>query len=219
MAELVSDQRLESYFGLLKFLLGTVGIGYVTLKVNASLRDKELTLHHQNRTAEMEMQRAKEDGEYLEKFVTYALEDNIGRRRRFALFFKTVTSTPQQRSRWQDYYNIVDKEYADLQKKEAEQLDKLQKSSADLKAVASALTADTEADHAKIRELRDSRAAAEKQLEMARAELAKIRANLAVKPLRADRLEQFVVSPEILEALSVMKQSPSRKADDKPAKE
>jgi len=92
----MDNVRLKVLSSLIKFLLGTVVIGVLTLRVESSLQQREIEIKEQ---------------ELIGKFLEHALQQDIGIRRRFAQYFSTVTRSDDARKRWKDYFVVLDAEY------------------------------------------------------------------------------------------------------------
>jgi hypothetical protein len=100
-SEKIKLERQKIYFDLLKWILGTVGIGVLTLFINARLNNRAASLN--------EMQ-------FYDRYVTdlIVLNNKTGPRRLLAQYFSTVAPSDKIRDGWKKYYEIVNAEYQNL---------------------------------------------------------------------------------------------------------
>lgn len=92
VVETTAWRSWDRWWDVLKFLIGTVAVSFVTLGVNREIQHRELELKEQ---------------EHVAKFVTHALDQDVGRRQLFAEYFAAVTSSDHLRARWNSYLEIV----------------------------------------------------------------------------------------------------------------
>jgi tetratricopeptide (TPR) repeat protein len=81
-------------------VIGTFGVAYINhVFQNRQLKQQKLLNDGQLRQAEMQ---------YLGKFLTYALEDDIEKRLRFAKYFATLTMSSDLQDKWKDYHGELE---------------------------------------------------------------------------------------------------------------
>jgi hypothetical protein len=96
----VDRNHLDLWLNFWKFVLGTVVLGIVTTLLNNKIQEREVEL---------------KELDQLGKFANYALEEEVGVRRRFAQYFSNVTRSKELREGWQRYEAVVNKEYEEKQ--------------------------------------------------------------------------------------------------------
>lgn len=99
-------EKLKEWLGFWKFFLGTFILGLATFLVNRDIQNREIEIKEQ---------------EQIAKYIEHAIQDDVGIRLRFAQYFRNVTRSETLRERWQDYLEIVQREY-DETKREKERL-------------------------------------------------------------------------------------------------
>lgn len=92
----MTEERLQTWLGFAKFLLGTFALGLVTTLINNAIQKREVELKEQ---------------EQVGQFLQHALHEDVGVRRRFAQYFSTVTRSDELRKGWTAYYGVVEQEY------------------------------------------------------------------------------------------------------------
>lgn len=92
----MDNERLKLYLDFGKFFLGTFLIGIITFAVKSGFESREIAI---------------KESEQIGKYVEIALREDIGTRKRFAEYFKTVTISDRYRTRWTNYYELVKKEF------------------------------------------------------------------------------------------------------------
>ena len=80
----MANEHFKLWLNFAKFIIGTVILGVVSLWINHDIQMKELELREMGHL-----------GEYIE----YALQENVGTRRRFAQYFSTVVQSEKLRQR------------------------------------------------------------------------------------------------------------------------
>ena len=92
----MTDERLKLWLSFIKFVLGSFVIGLIALVIKASFQEREIEIKEQQQ---------------IGKFLDHALQQDIGVRRRFAQYFSKVTRSTEARSRWEEYYEVLNIEY------------------------------------------------------------------------------------------------------------
>ena len=92
----METEKLKLWLDFGKFFLGTFLIGFISLVVKWGFQDREIAI---------------KESEQIGKYVEIALKEDIGVRKRFAEYFKTVLVSSDYRERWSDYYDLVYSEY------------------------------------------------------------------------------------------------------------
>lgn len=100
-------QRLQIYVGLVKFLIGTVALGAITLFVNEQYRRAQLDLEKEKSRHAIELQERKAEVEYLSKFVQNAMDKDIALRVDFADYMKSVALSETLQKIWSKYYDVL----------------------------------------------------------------------------------------------------------------
>ncbi|EDY82680.1 hypothetical protein VDG1235_2303 [Verrucomicrobiia bacterium DG1235] len=113
----MNNEKLKIWIGFYKFLLGTLGLSAISIFVNREIQHREIEINREVQSRQIEI----EEQELISKYIEYALEDEIGPRKRFAEYFKTVTRSETLRDRWRDYFTLVQAEY-DLKEMEKQKL-------------------------------------------------------------------------------------------------
>lgn len=109
-AQQESKTKLQLWLSFLKFVLGTVIVGILTVVLNNQIQNTELNIKAED-----------QEQNYVSQFLEQAMEENIEKRDRFALYFAKVLQ-----GKWRCYYGKVHEEFL-LQK------DKLEKTEDKLK--------------------------------------------------------------------------------------
>ena len=128
--EKLKIERLKVYVNILTVLI-TVGIGtFGVAYMNSAYQNRQLNQQKLLNEAELQLQEKKAEAErqhaemkYLGDFLTYALEDDIYKRLRFAEYFRLLTISPELREKWEGYYDNLETSLAEKQKREAELVD------------------------------------------------------------------------------------------------
>jgi hypothetical protein len=102
-------EQLRIWLSFLKFLLGTVALGLVTVFVNSEIQKQRL---------EFEI-RSKEN-DFVAQFISHALDDNLEKRRGFAEYFVRLAPTEASRARWMEYRDYAQALVEEAQIKAAE---------------------------------------------------------------------------------------------------
>jgi hypothetical protein len=92
-----SNERLRIWLSFVKFMLGTVALGIVTIVVNWQIQDK------QRKFEEKTAQNA-----FIAQFVDKALDNNPEKRRDFAEYFVRLTPPGDTQKRWEAYRKYAD---------------------------------------------------------------------------------------------------------------
>ena len=93
--------KLKLWLEFGKFFLGTFLIGFISMVVKLGFEDRELAI---------------KESEQIGQYVEIALREDVGVRKRFAEYFKTVSVTNDYRARWKAYFDIVNLEFIRIQK-------------------------------------------------------------------------------------------------------
>jgi hypothetical protein len=99
----MDTKNFDQLMSVLKFLIVTVGFGYVTLSVNTSIQTREIEIKELDQVG---------------KYVQLAVTENVGARRQFAEYFATVTRSEELKRLWKDYAKKVNEEFEAQQRKE-----------------------------------------------------------------------------------------------------
>ena len=121
-------ERLKSWHGLWKVLLGTAIVGILTGVLNWQIQSQELLLKRQSHQNELELklqdqqiqkelQQMAQDIELIHRLIESALAEEVGTRRRLAEFLSRILRDTESRTRWQEYASQVNEEYV-LKKKD-----------------------------------------------------------------------------------------------------
>lgn len=94
-------EKLKLWLDFGKFFLGTFLIGFISMIVKLGFESRELAL---------------KESEQIGQYVEIALREDVGVRKRFAEYFKTVSVTKGYRTRWASYFQIVNQEFEAIQK-------------------------------------------------------------------------------------------------------
>jgi hypothetical protein len=94
--------KFDQLMSVLKFLIVTVGFGYISLSVNTAIQTREIEI---------------KELEQVGKYVDMAVTENIGTRKRFAEYFATVTRSEELKALWRDYERKVNIAYEEEEKK------------------------------------------------------------------------------------------------------
>jgi len=92
----MDEKQVNLWLKLGQFLIGTVGIGLVTIYINYQIQEREIEI---------------KEMETLGKFVELAINDNVAVRQRFAEYFSTVSRSEDLRKRWAVYSDILNEEF------------------------------------------------------------------------------------------------------------
>jgi hypothetical protein len=98
----MEKEKFNQWMSILKFLIVTVGFGYISLSVSTSIQTREIAI---------------KELDQIGKYVDMAVTENIGTRKRFAEYFATVTRSEELKALWKDYERKVNKDYEEEQKK------------------------------------------------------------------------------------------------------
>lgn len=129
----MKPEYLRLWISLIKFLIGTVALGIISLYINHEIQIREVEVR---------------EFEALGQFIEHALQENVGVRRRFAHYFSTVTQSDRLRERWVEYYKEVDKEYQAVvrRKEELEEAIRRGEDSKNERIILAKLTTELEVD-------------------------------------------------------------------------
>ena len=96
----MENDKLKLWLEFGKFFLGTFLIGFISMIVKLGFEDRELAI---------------KESEQIGQYVEIALREDVGVRKRFAEYFKTVSIAREYRQRWEAYFNIVNREFISIQ--------------------------------------------------------------------------------------------------------
>jgi len=113
--ERLKIERLKIYVRLIAVILsvifGTLG---VTL-INSSIQKRQIESQKLQNEAQLKLQKEKADADrrqaemkYLGDYLSYAIEDDIDKRMRFAGYFATLTISSDLQEKWKDYYKSLE---------------------------------------------------------------------------------------------------------------
>jgi hypothetical protein len=94
----MQKDKFDQLMAVAKFVIVTVGFGFVTLQINTEIQKREIEI---------------KELDQMGKYVNIAVVENVGTRKRFADYFATVTRSEDLRALWKDYQRNVTKEYED----------------------------------------------------------------------------------------------------------
>ncbi|MBU0910165.1 MAG: hypothetical protein KJ717_11415 [Proteobacteria bacterium] len=114
LTEQEKKTRLQLWLSFWKFFLGSVVIGILSVVLNNQIQSTELKMKAQE-----------QKNEYVSKFLTQAMDDNLDKRVRFAHYFAMLLE-----DKWTGYY----KELSEESKKEQTKLNETKKKIAELDA-------------------------------------------------------------------------------------
>ena len=97
----MEKEKLKLWLDFGKFFFGTFVIGFVSLVVKSGYENREIAI---------------KESEQIGHYVEIALREDIGSRKRFAEYFKTVSVSDLYRERWTEYFNLVNEEFNKVQK-------------------------------------------------------------------------------------------------------
>jgi len=92
-----SNERLGITLNFVKFLLGTVVLGTVTLLINSEIQKQRL-----------EFEIKSKENDFIAQFVDRALDQDPEKRRDFAEYFVRLTPSPESKKRWEDYRDYAE---------------------------------------------------------------------------------------------------------------
>lgn len=136
------------WIGLLKFILGTVVVGLVSLLVSSGLKEKEL-----------EMLALEKETKQLEMFMSLALRPPE-ERRAFALYFSTLARDEKLKAAWNAYLSIAE---AEIEQAEVRKKQQLQEAGAVAAGVAAVVNSDLQQDNSLLRRIWSEAAGQSKQ--------------------------------------------------------
>lgn len=112
----MDNERLKIWIGFWKwFVSGVLIAGSISIiSVMMGVREKEI---------ELQIKVSQQEQEYLNSFLEHALQENIGKRLRFAQYFAIMTTSKEQKEAWKKYLNIVKNEKKETEK-EIESIEK-----------------------------------------------------------------------------------------------
>ena len=113
----MEKEKFDQWMSIFKFLIVTVGFGYISLSVNTSIQTREIEI---------------KELEQVGKYVDMAVTENVGTRKRFAEYFATVTRSEELKALWKDYEKKVNKDYEEEQKKKQAEEAKAKKLEAEI---------------------------------------------------------------------------------------
>lgn len=95
----MDENKLKLWLDFGKFFLGTFLIGFISLVINSGFENREIAI---------------KESEQIGKYVEIALKEDVGVRKRFAEYFKTVSVSEKYRDRWNIYFDLVSLEFEQL---------------------------------------------------------------------------------------------------------
>ena len=96
----MENDKLKLWLDFGKFFLGTFLVGFISMIAKLGFESRELAI---------------KESEQIGQYVEIALREDVGVRKRFAEYFKTVSVTQGYRTRWASYFNIVNEEFKTIQ--------------------------------------------------------------------------------------------------------
>jgi hypothetical protein len=106
----VSDpglERLKILIGLVKFLIGTVALGAVTLFFNHQYQNAQIALEEKKSEHAIALQDSQAEFDYLAKFMTRAMDQDLKVRIQLADYMKSVALSPKIKKIWSDYFDLL----------------------------------------------------------------------------------------------------------------
>jgi uncharacterized membrane-anchored protein YhcB (DUF1043 family) len=113
-------ERLQIYVGLVKFAIGTVALGTITLFLNEQYRNAQLALDREKSTHALELQDKRAEVEYLSKSVANAMDKDFKVRVDFADYMKSVALSKTLKEIWSKYYDILSQKQAETEQERAQ---------------------------------------------------------------------------------------------------
>ncbi|MCK4662352.1 MAG: hypothetical protein KAT68_05775 [Bacteroidales bacterium] len=98
----MEKEKLKLWLEFGKFFLGTFLIGFISLVINSGFESREIAI---------------KESEQIGKYVEIALREDVGVRKRFAEYFKTVSVSDEYRERWTEYFHLVNSEFKMIETK------------------------------------------------------------------------------------------------------
>ena len=95
----MEDEKLQTYIDFLKWVVVSVALVMIVNVVDTIFKDREAGLNE-----------LKQYDKYVDMVIK---EDAIGKKWRLAQYYSNVTASATLRSRWVDYFKVIDKEYND----------------------------------------------------------------------------------------------------------
>lgn len=105
--------KLKLWLSFAKFLVGATTAFLVTITIDASLKDREITIRERENSAQI----ALKEQEHLARFTETIILDDVGPRFQLANYFASLTQSTSLKKGWADY---LDKVAAEYQQKEQE---------------------------------------------------------------------------------------------------
>lgn len=128
-------ERLKVYAGLLKFMLGTVVLGTISLVFNEQYRATQLDLEKERSRRALELQERRAEVEYLSKFASNAMDKDIKVRVDFADYMKSVALSSALQTIWSRYFDVLTKKAQEAERQIKELEAKKQDATAKLTSV------------------------------------------------------------------------------------
>lgn len=104
----MEGEKLNTYLDFTKWIVVSVALVIIANVIDSSLKDREAGIN---------------EIKQYDTYVNLVIQaDGIGQRWRLAQYFSKVTASERLRDRWTDYFKLVETEYLDSLKKQAELL-------------------------------------------------------------------------------------------------
>ena len=100
-------ERLKLWIGLGKFFIGTVAMGAVTLFLNHQIQRSQITLEEDKAEHAMALQDKETEFEYLGKFITHAMNEDLNIRIQLADYMRSAALSENIRGIWSRYHGIL----------------------------------------------------------------------------------------------------------------
>jgi|GEM_PF-6614718 len=116
----VKLKHLELWIGLLKFFIGTVIMGLVSLYLNHQYQSNQLDLEKEKSAHAIALQDKKAEFDYLSKFMTHAMNEDLQVRIRLADYMQSAALSENIKEIWKRYHALLIEQQAEtLAKREA----------------------------------------------------------------------------------------------------
>ena len=111
-------KELSEKYSFWKFVLGSVAVAIITAFLNFQIKDQQLNLENvrkaqeieilaKQKESELQLAKAKNEGEFLAKFIEQALDINLEARIRFSHYFSSLVDPEGQKNRWEEYHTTL----------------------------------------------------------------------------------------------------------------
>ena len=173
------SQNIDRIIGIVKFLIGTAGLGIISTYINGQIQEREVQIKERAQSQEN-----------LSRYIELAIDKDLNKRRDLAKYFKHLSRTEDERERWGEYLSVVNEDID----KNKEQQEKKKAEAVELKLQAEKLTEQLlRVDESEDREKVTAELIyTQEQLSQAKSDIAQLRQELKAEPVALEGKKELL---------------------------